>query len=75
LSARPSAADRLAVPGAFLSRGDLAELGLGRAQVDVIFRRCDVVVFPETRKPLIAVADYLELLEASTYRRDRVRPT
>jgi hypothetical protein len=73
--ARPSSADRLAVPGALLSRGDLAELGLGRAQVDAIFRRCPVVAFPGTRKPLIRVADYLELLEASTYRGDRVRPT
>jgi hypothetical protein len=68
-------AERLTVPSAFLSRGDLAELGLGRAQVDAVFRRCPVVVFPETRKPLIRVGDYLELLEASTYRGDRVRPT
>jgi hypothetical protein len=45
VSGRAAAADRLAVPGAFLSRGDLAELGLGRAQVDAVFRRCPVVVF------------------------------
>lgn len=68
-------AKRLANPSAFLSRGDLADLGLGRSQVDAAFRRCPVVVFPETRKPLIRVADYLELVEASTYRGDRVRPT
>jgi hypothetical protein len=75
MSERPSASDRLANPSALLSRGDLAELGLGRAQVDAVFRRCPVVCFPETRKPLITVASYLELLEASTYRGDRVRPT
>jgi len=61
--------------GALLSRGDLAKLGLGHAQVDAVFRRCPVVVFPDTRKPLIRVAAYLELFEASSYHGDRVRPT
>jgi hypothetical protein len=32
-------AEQLMVPSAFLSRGDLATLGLGRAQVDAVFRR------------------------------------
>jgi hypothetical protein len=73
VSAIPTPSERLANPDALLSRGDLAELGLGRRQVDAVFRALPVVVFPETRRPLVRVCDYLELVERSTYRGDRVR--
>lgn len=66
--------ERLLDPEAYLSRGDLAHLGLGRRAVDAIFRACPMVALPGYAKPLIRVRDYLELIEASTYRGDRVRP-
>lgn len=70
----PSPAERLERPGAFLSRSDLRELGLQRRANDTIFRACPVVVLPGYSRPLVRVADYLALIEASTYRGDRVRP-
>jgi hypothetical protein len=75
LSARPSATERLANPAAFLSRSDLRELGLERRAVDAVFRALPVVALPGYSRPLIRVQDYLELVEASTYDGDRVRPT
>lgn len=75
MSTRPSPADRLANEDAFLTRSDLAELGLERRAVDAVFRACPVVAFPGYSRPLIRVADYLAFVESSTYRGDRVRPT
>lgn len=71
---RPAAVDRLSVPSAFLSRSDLRDLGLERRAVDAIFRALHVIVLPGYSRPLVKVSDYLELIEASTYRGDRVRP-
>ena len=73
MSARPTAAERLENPAAMLSRTDLRELGLERRAVDAVFRACPIVVLPGYSRPLIRVSDYLELVEASTYRGDRVR--
>jgi hypothetical protein len=74
VSARPAAAERLANSDAVLSRTDLAELGYERRAIDAIFRACDVVVLPGYSRPLIRVADYLELLEQSRHDgRTRVR--
>jgi hypothetical protein len=73
MSARPPAVERLANPEAVLTRGDLVELGLERRAVDAVFRACPVVVLPGYSRPMIRVADYLELVERSTYRGDRVR--
>lgn len=70
---KPSASQLLDTPGALLSRGHLAQLGLGRRQVDAVFKALDVVVFPGSRRPLIRVADYLAHVEKSTYGPDRVR--
>jgi hypothetical protein len=71
---RPIPAERLSDPNAVLSRGDLRELGWERRAVDAIFRACPVVVLPGYSRPAIRVADYLELLEQSTYRDgERVR--
>ena len=75
MSGRPSAADLVATPGALLTRGDLAALGLSRTLVDAVFRDLPVVVFPGSRRPAVKREDDLELLEQCTYRDDRVRPT
>jgi hypothetical protein len=58
-----------------LSRTDLRELGLERRAVDAVFRALPVVVFPGYARPLVRVCDYVELVEASTYRNEdgRVR--
>jgi hypothetical protein len=74
VTARPPATDRLANPDAVLTRSDLSELGLERRAIDAVFRACPVVVFPGYSRPMIRVADYRDLVEASTYRGDRVRP-
>ena len=70
-----SVAERLSSPEAFLSRTDLRQLGLERRAVDSVFRALPVVVFPGYSRPIIKVKDYLALIERSTYREDRVRPT
>jgi hypothetical protein len=71
---RPSAAERLGNGDAFLSRGDLRELGLERRAVDAVFRACPVVALPGYSRTLIRVGDYLALVEQSTYDgRTRVR--
>jgi hypothetical protein len=67
VSARPPAGERLSNPDAFLSRGDLRELGLERRAVDAVFRACPVVILPGYSRPVIRVRDYLVLLEASTF--------
>ena len=74
MKAVPTPASRLSNPDAVLSRGDLAELGWTRAQVDGIFRRLPVVQIAGVWKPMVRVADYVELLEESTFRGDSVRP-
>jgi hypothetical protein len=56
-----------------LSRTDLRELGLERRAADAVFRALPVIVLPGYSRPLVRVGDYLELLERSTYRGDRVR--
>ncbi len=71
----PPPRNRLADPAAFLSRTDLRELGLERRAVDAVFRTLDVVVLPGYSRPLVKVADYLELLERCTYGANQVRPT
>jgi hypothetical protein len=71
---RPTAAERLRNPAAMLTRGDLAELGLERRAVDSIFRACPIVALPGYSRPLIRVADYLDLIATHTYDgRSRVR--
>jgi hypothetical protein len=75
VSARPPAAERLENPEAFLSRGDLVELGLERRAVDAVFRALPTVHLPGYSRPIVRVSDYRELVEASTYRGDRVRAT
>ena len=69
----PAPSERLRNADALLSRTDLRELGLERRAVDAVFRAVPVVVLPRYSRPLIRIVDYLELVERSTYRGDRVR--
>ena len=73
MSAIPAPAERLRNADALLSRTDLRELGLERRAVDAVFRALPVIVLPGYSRPLVRVADYLGLLERSTYDGDRVR--
>ena len=70
---RPTAAELLATPGALLTRSDLRDLGLERRAIDAVFRALPVVVLPGYTRPMIRAEDYLALIEASTFRGDRVR--
>jgi hypothetical protein len=71
---RATASELLAVPEALLTRSHLRELGLERRAVDAVFRALPVVSLPGYSRPLVRAADFLELVEASMYRGDRVRP-
>jgi hypothetical protein len=75
MSARPSPAERLANPKAFLSRTDLRELGLERRAIDAVFRACPIVSLPGYSRPLIRVHDFEAYIEEHEYRGDRVRPS
>jgi hypothetical protein len=75
VSVRPSAAELLGRPGGMLSRTDLRELGWERRAVDAIFRELPVVFLPGYKRGHVRAEDYLRLIEQSTYRGDRVRPT
>jgi hypothetical protein len=72
---KPTAADLIAAGTGYLTRSDLRSLGLDRRAVDAVFRRCPVIVLPGYSRPLVTVESYLALVEESTYRGDRVRPT
>jgi hypothetical protein len=71
---RLSLQDRLGLPDALLSRTDLRDLGLERRAVDAVFRALPIVMLPGYSRPFVKVADYLRLIEDSTYRGDRVVP-
>jgi hypothetical protein len=74
VSERPSAAQLLETPGAFLTRTHLRELGLERRGIDAVFRALPVVALPGYSRPVIRAEQYLELVEQHTYRDNRVRP-
>lgn len=71
---RPAAEDLLATPGALLTRSDLRELGLERRAIDAVFRKLPIVALPGYSRPMIHAEEYLELIDAHTYRDDCVRP-
>jgi fructose-1-phosphate kinase PfkB-like protein len=73
VTVRPSAAELLKTPGALLTRTHLAELGLGRAAIDAVFQKLDVVVFPGSTRPHIHAEAYVALVAQSTYGEKRVR--
>jgi hypothetical protein len=70
----PVARELLETPGSLLNRTHLRELGLERRAVDAVFRALPVVALPGYSRPMIRADQYLELVERSTYRDDRVRP-
>lgn len=75
VSARPSAAELLATPGAVLSRTDLRDLGYERRAVDAIFRELPTGHLPGYGRPLIRAADLQALIEERTYDgRTSIRP-
>jgi hypothetical protein len=73
VSARPDPETRLETSGAFLTRQDLAALGLGRSSIDAVFAQLDVIVFPGTRRLYVRVEDFRELVARSTYGSGEVR--
>ena len=64
---RRTVAELLEMPEALLTRSHLRELGLERRAVDAVFRACTVVVLPGYSRPMVRAADYLRLIEASTF--------
>ncbi len=72
---RRSAAELLETRDAMLTRSHLRELGLERRAIDAIFRALPVVALPGYSRPMVRVADYIALVEESTFHNDRVRPT
>jgi hypothetical protein len=73
MSGRPSAVELLERPGALLTRSHLRELGLSTRATDAVFRALPVIVLPGHSRPHVRVCEYLDLLERSTFRDDRVR--
>jgi hypothetical protein len=74
VNGRPSARELLAEGSGLLTRSHLRELGLERRAVDAVFRELPNVLLPGYSRPLVRVDDYLELLDRSTFREDRVWP-
>jgi len=70
----PAVRELLETPGLLLNRTHLRELGLERRAVDAVFRALPVVALPGYSRPMIRAEQYLELVERSTHRDDRVRP-
>jgi hypothetical protein len=70
----PVATELLATPEALLTRTHLRQLGLERRAVDAVFRALPVVALPGYSRPMVRVKDYIELVQRSTFRDDRVRP-
>jgi hypothetical protein len=70
VSSRPPATDLASTAGALLTRSDLE-----RRAVDAVFRELPVVALPGYGRPMVRAEDFAALVERSTYRDDRVRPT
>jgi hypothetical protein len=62
-------------PHALLTRSHLRQLGLERRAIDAVFRELPKVLLPGYSRPLVKVADYLELIERETYGNDVVHPS
>ena len=72
----PSAAELLETTGALLDRRALAEFGLARRLVDVIFRTLPVVALPDVRRVYVRSDDLRAYLDEHTYDgRTKIRPT
>ena len=64
---------RLELPRAMLRPDGSRAAGSRRRAVDAVFHALPVVAIAGYSRPMVKVSDYLELLEQSTYRDDRVR--
>jgi hypothetical protein len=71
---RPPVEQLLRTPDAYLLRGDLFALGLGRRAVDAVMAEIGRDL-PGYSRPVVLVADWLSYRERFTFRGDRVRPT
>lgn len=67
--------DLLREPDGLLTTSHLAQLGLPRRAIDAVLRELETVHLPGYSRPLVRVADYLALVERSTFAGDRVRPS
>jgi hypothetical protein len=73
---RRDATDLLATEGALLDRRAVAELGLARRSIDVIFRTLPVVALPDVRRVYVRSDDLRAYLDEHTYDgRTKIRPT
>jgi hypothetical protein len=70
---RPPVEELLRCPDAYLHRGDLFALGLGRRAVDAIFKAIGQDV-PGCSRPVVNVGDWLTYREEFTHRGGRIRP-
>jgi hypothetical protein len=66
--------EKLRQPDAYLYRGDLFALGLGRKAVDAIVAAIGEQV-PGYTRPVVRVSSWLAYRETFTYRGDRARGT
>lgn len=66
--------DKLRNPHAYLHRGDLFALGLGRRAVDAIFKAIGEQTHEGCRRKVVRVDRWLAHRETFTYRRNRPRP-
>ena len=75
MTARDEVLRLLDLPEGLLTTSHLAALGLPRRAIDAVLRELPVVKLPGYSRPLVRVSDYRQLVDRSTYRDDRVRPT
>lgn len=74
MSRRPSAAERLGIPDAVLTRTDLLELGYERRAIDSVFRACPTQHWPGYTRPVILVSHFLAARARFTRRDELVPP-
>jgi hypothetical protein len=72
---RPSARELLEQGSGYLTRSHLRELGLPRAAIDALLKKLDNYFIEGYTRPMVKVEDFIVLMAASAYGRDRVRPT
>jgi hypothetical protein len=73
MTRRPPVEELLQRPDAYLLKGDLYALGLGRRAVDAVIDAIGRQV-PGYSRPVVLVRDWHEYKERFTFRGDRPRP-
>jgi hypothetical protein len=74
LPGRPTAAELVETPGAFLTSSDLAKLGLSRRAIDAVFAHLPIVQLPGFHRPMVRADDFKAYVEASIVGDDTVWP-